>query len=158
LTAPALLVHRVKGVVVFLELLKKFYFWLCWVLIAVEWAFSSCGEWGLLLVAVCGLVVVVASLVVDQSLGTQASTVVVHRLSCSATCGIFWEQGLNPCLLHWQVDSYHCTTIEVQRYCFNADRGFSSLRNNSEIYPPTLGKNMLPRINHLSSDFKPSTF
>ena len=28
-----------------------------------------------------------------------------HRLSCSAACGIFPDQELNPCLLHWQVDS-----------------------------------------------------
>ena len=31
-------------------------------------AFSSCGERGLLLVAVCGLLIAVASLVVEQSL------------------------------------------------------------------------------------------
>ena len=29
------------------------------------WAFSSCGEWGLLFVAVCGLLIAVASLVVE---------------------------------------------------------------------------------------------
>ena len=28
-----------------------------------------------------------------------------HGLSCSAACGIFLGQGLNPCPLHWQVDS-----------------------------------------------------
>ena len=31
--------------------------------------------------------------------------VVVHGLSCSTACGIFPNQGLNLCLLHWQVDS-----------------------------------------------------
>ena len=30
------------------------------------WAFSSCGEWGLLFVAVRGLLIVVASLVVER--------------------------------------------------------------------------------------------
>ena len=29
----------------------------------------------------------------------------VHRLSCSMAYGIFPDQGLNMCLLHWQVDS-----------------------------------------------------
>ena len=29
----------------------------------------------------------------------------VHRLSCSAACGIFLDQGLNLCPLHWQADS-----------------------------------------------------
>ena len=39
-------------------------------------------------------------------LGTRAvSVVVAHGLSCSKACGIFPDQGLNPCLLHWQVDS-----------------------------------------------------
>ena len=28
-----------------------------------------------------------------------------HRLSCSASCGIFLDQGSNPCPLHWQADS-----------------------------------------------------
>ena len=26
-------------------------------------------------------------------------------LSCSSTCGTFWHQGSNPCLVHWQADS-----------------------------------------------------
>ena len=33
------------------------------------------------------------------------SVVVAHRLSCSAACGIFLDQGSNPCPLHWQADS-----------------------------------------------------
>ena len=32
------------------------------------WAFSSCSEWGLLFVAVCGLLIAVASLVVEHRL------------------------------------------------------------------------------------------
>ena len=28
-----------------------------------------------------------------------------HGLSCSAACGIFPDQGSNPCPLHWQADS-----------------------------------------------------
>ena len=33
------------------------------------------------------------------------SVVVVHRLSCSETRGIFLDQGLNPSPLHWQAES-----------------------------------------------------
>ena len=33
------------------------------------------------------------------------SVVVAHGLSCSAACGIFPDQGSNPCALHWQADS-----------------------------------------------------
>ena len=36
---------------------------------------------------------------------STGSTVVGHRLSCSEACGIFPDQGLNPCLLHWQAVS-----------------------------------------------------
>ena len=88
-------------------------------------AFSSCGEQGLLFVAVRGLLIMVASLVVEHGLqahGLQqlwhagsvvvacrlqstGSVVVAHRLSCSAACGIFPDQGWNPCPLHWQADS-----------------------------------------------------
>ena len=41
--------------------------------------------------------------------GAQAfgagSAAVAHGHSCSAACGIFPEQGSNPCTLHWQMDS-----------------------------------------------------
>ena len=48
--------------------------------------FSSCGVWA-------------------QQLWLAVSVVVAHRLSCSVACGIFLDQGSNPCPLHWQVDS-----------------------------------------------------
>ena len=69
-------------------------------------AFSSCCERGLLLVVVRGLLIVVASLVGGAwALGTRASVVVAHGLSCSTACGIFQAQGSNPSPLHWQADS-----------------------------------------------------
>ena len=70
------------------------------------------------LVAVHRLLVAVASLVVEHRLqGTWASAVpapglqstgsmLAHRLSCSTACGIFPDQGWNPCLRHHQADSY----------------------------------------------------
>ena len=33
------------------------------------------------------------------------SVVAAHGPSCSAACGIFPDQGSNPCPLHWQADS-----------------------------------------------------
>ena len=88
-------------------------------------AFSSCGKWGLLFIAVRGLLIAVASLiaeyglqvrglqqlwltgsvVVARGLQSAGSVVVAHRLSCSVACGIFPDQGSNPCPLHWQADS-----------------------------------------------------
>ena len=72
---------------------------------------------GYSLIVACGLLVAVASLVVEhclqdtwaqqlQFLGSQERLkVVANWLSCSTACGIFLDQGSNPCLLHWQVDS-----------------------------------------------------
>ena len=52
-----------------------------------------------------GLLTVVASLVAEHRLYSRDLVVVVHGLSCSEACGIFPDQGLNPCPLHWQVES-----------------------------------------------------
>ena len=42
---------------------------------------------------------------VAPGLQSADSVVVVHGLSCSTARGIFPDHGLDPCLLHWQVDS-----------------------------------------------------
>ena len=46
-----------------------------------------------------------ASPVQPQLEGTRASVVVVPALGRPAACGIFPDQGSNPCSLHWQADS-----------------------------------------------------
>ena len=40
-----------------------------------------------------------------HGLSSCSSVFVAHGLSCHVACGIFLNQGLNPCRLHWQVDS-----------------------------------------------------
>ena len=68
--------------------------------------FSSCAARGLLFTAVRGFLISLASLVAEPGLlGEQVSAVAAHRLSCPAVCAIFPDQGSNPCLLSWQVDS-----------------------------------------------------
>ena len=64
--------------------------------------FSCCGAW-----ALCGLqqLWTVGSVDVTPGLQSTGSIVVVLRLSCFSACGIFLDQGSNPCLLHWQADS-----------------------------------------------------
>ena len=53
--------------------------------------------------AVHGLLIAVASLVEHrQALGRLGLVAVACGLSCSAVCGIFLDQGLNLCPLHWQ--------------------------------------------------------
>ena len=81
------------------------YLWLCWVFVSVRGlslvvasgshSSSRCAglslSWPLLL----------------RSTGSRraGSVVVAHGPSCSAACGVFPDQGSNPCPLHWQADS-----------------------------------------------------
>ena len=62
----------------------------CW-----AWAFSTCGERGLLSVAMHGLLIAVASRCGAQALGTRASVVVACGLS---SCGLqALERRLSSC-------------------------------------------------------------
>ena len=55
--------------------------------------FSSCSEWGLLSIMVCGLLIAEASLVAKHRLQARVGSVVVaHGLCCSTACGIFLDQ------------------------------------------------------------------
>ena len=45
------------------------------------------------------------SAIVVLRLQRTGSVVVVQALSCSSACGIFPDQGSNPCLLHQHADS-----------------------------------------------------
>ena len=67
-------------------------------------AFSSCGKWGPFFIAVRRPLIITALL---RSTGSRraGSVIVAHGPSCSAACGIFPDQGSNPCPLHWQADS-----------------------------------------------------
>ena len=68
-------------------------------------AFSSCGKWGPLFITMHGPLTIAASLVEEHRLQSAGSVVVAHGPSRSAACGIFPDQGSNPCPLHWQADS-----------------------------------------------------
>ena len=58
---------------------KKYLFiYDCIGLSCFAWAFSNCCEWGLLFIAVHGLLISVSSLVAEHSLDTWASVVVAH--------------------------------------------------------------------------------
>ena len=82
-----------------------FFLWLCWVFIYV---------WGLSLVVASGghsssrcAGLSLSQPLLLQSTGSRraGSVIVAHGPSCSAACGIFPDQGSNPCPLHWQADS-----------------------------------------------------
>ena len=57
------------------------------------------------LIAEGGMKSMQASVVVVPRLLITGSIIVVYLQSCFSTCGIFPDQGMNPCLLHWQMDS-----------------------------------------------------
>ena len=67
--------------------------------------FCSCGERGPLFIAVRGPLTVAASLVAEHRLQMCKLSSCGSGLSCPAACGIFPDQGSNPCALHWQADS-----------------------------------------------------
>ena len=68
-------------------------------------AFSNCGKWGPLFIAVRRPLTITASLVAEHRLQMHRAVIVAHGPSCSAACGIFPDPGSNPCPLHWQADS-----------------------------------------------------
>ena len=81
------------------------YFWLCWVFVSVR---------GLSLVVASGghsssqcAVLSLSRPLLLRSTGSRraGSVAVAHGPSRSTACGIFPDQGLNPCPLHWQADS-----------------------------------------------------
>lgn len=72
-----------------------------WVFSALQGLFSSCGM-GATLPCDAQAFLVVKHWV----LWAMDSGVVEHDLSCFSTSGIFLDQGLNLCSLHWQADSY----------------------------------------------------
>ena len=81
------------------------YSWLCWVFVSVR---------GLSLVAAsgghsssrCAGVSLSRPLLLWSTDSRRAGSVIVaHGLSRSTACGIFPDQGSNPCPLHWQADS-----------------------------------------------------
>jgi len=62
-------------------------------------AFVSCGTWAQWLLLLGSRVV--------------GSVAVVHRLSCSVARGIFPDQELNLCPLHWQTHTYPLQTYRL---------------------------------------------
>ena len=68
-------------------------------------AFSSCGERGPLFIVVRGPLTVTASLVAEHKLQMRRLSSCGSRAQLLLGCGLFPDQGLNPCPLHWQADS-----------------------------------------------------
>ena len=70
-------------------------------------ALSRLGKQGLLFIEVLGLLTASVSLVVALRLSSDGSVVVAHGISYPRACGIFLNQGLNPCPLLSRWILYH---------------------------------------------------
>ena len=82
-----------------------FYLWLCWVFVSVRGLSLVVASGGLSSSRWAGLSL--SRPLSSRCTGSRSagSEIVAHGLSCSAACGIFPDQGSNPCPLHWQADS-----------------------------------------------------
>ena len=81
------------------------YFWLCWVFISIRGLPPVAASGGHSSPRCVGLSLSRPLLLRSTGSRRAGSVIVAHGLSCSAACGIFPDQGLNPCPLHWQADS-----------------------------------------------------
>ena len=95
-----------KGIPLFLLFIYLFiYFWLCCVFISVRGLSLVAASGGHSSSRYVGLSLLWPLLLRSTGSRRAGSVVVAHGPSCSTTCGIFPDQGSNPCPLHWQADS-----------------------------------------------------
>ena len=81
------------------------YLWLCWVFVSVQ-GLSPVVASGGHSSSQCADLSLSRPLLLRSTGSRRAGSVIVaHGPSCSAACGIFRDQGSNPCALHWQADS-----------------------------------------------------
>ena len=90
---------------IILYLFYLFYFWLCWVFVSVRGISPVAASGGHSSLRCAGLSLSRPLLLRSTGSRHAGSVVVAHGPSCSAACGIFPDQGSNPCHLHWQADS-----------------------------------------------------
>ena len=81
------------------------YFWLCWVFVSVRGLSLVAASGGHSSSRCAGLSLSRPLLLLSTGSRRAGSVVVAHGPSCSTACGIFPDQGSNPCPLHWQADS-----------------------------------------------------
>ena len=81
------------------------YLWLCWVFVSVRGLSLVAASGGHSSSRCAGLSLLWPLLLRSTGSRRAGSVVVAHGPSCSAACGIFPDQGSNPCPLHWQADS-----------------------------------------------------
>ena len=81
------------------------YFWLCWVFVSVQGLSLVVASGGHSSSRCTGLSLLWPLPLRSTGSRRTGSVAVAHGPSCSVACGIFPDQGSNPCPLHWQADS-----------------------------------------------------
>ena len=81
------------------------YLWLCWVFVCVRGLSLVAASGGHSSSRCAGLSLSRPLLLWSAGSRRAGSVIAAHGPSCSAACGIFPDQGSNPCPLHWQADS-----------------------------------------------------
>ena len=90
----------------FLKFIYLFiYLWLCWAFVSVRGLSPVAASGGYSSLLCAGLSLSWPLLLRSTRSRRAGSVVVAHGPSCSAACGIFPDQGSNPCPLHRQADS-----------------------------------------------------
>ena len=89
----------------FLFIYFYIYFWLCWVFASVQGLSPVAASGGHSSSRCVGLSLSRPLLLWSTGSRCAGSVVVAHGPSCSTACGIFPDQGSNPCPLRWQADS-----------------------------------------------------
>ena len=106
--------------------LKKIfiYLWLCWVFVSVRGLSLVAASGGHASSRCAGLSLSRPLLLRSTGSRRAGSVIVAHGPSCSAACGIFPDQGTNPCPLHWQADSQPLRHQGSPRILFTFDYSF----------------------------------
>ena len=81
------------------------YLWLCWVFVSAQGLSLVVASGGHSSSRCTGLSLSRPLLLRSTGSRRAGSVIVAHGPSRSVACGIFPDQGSNPCPLHWQADS-----------------------------------------------------
>ena len=99
---------------IYFTLLSSFFFnfiylfsclWLCWIFISVRGLSLVAASGGHSSSRCAGLSLSRPLPLWSTGSKRAGSVIVAHGPSCSTACGIFPDQGSNPCPVHWQADS-----------------------------------------------------
>ena len=90
---------------IFKKLINLYFLWLCWIFVSVQGLSLVVASRGHSSLRCAGLSLSRPLLLRSTGSRRAGSVIVAHGPSCSAACGIFPDQGSNPCPLHWQADS-----------------------------------------------------